>query len=506
MTWGLRPAAILGPVSSTVDAATGLYRWSPRLLPDPPRSVAAVLEPALSDHPGRLALVDGDRRWTYAELDSEVHVMARRLAAAGLVPGARLLWSSVNCAELVIAFLATQRLGAVWAAVTPRLPPPDRARLIERLDPAVTVLEPDDGVPEPDGETTSRTATADAIEDVDPLAPAAMGLTSGSTGEPKIVVHSQHGLLVPAHVSRAVEPPGRVERIGTPLSLTSLNLLVLGPLSAFVRGSTAVVMHRTDSAGFAAEVEEHEVTRALVVPTMLHDLVLDDSTEPAALTSLDRVIAGAAAGRSGVFAAFWERFGVRPTASYGLTEAPTGVVRESQDDPIGSGRGFPLPHVSVSIDDGEIVVAPTPTGAWAGVWTPMLGYWGDPEATANAVSGGALRTGDRGELDADGGVRVAGRVGDVINRGGELISPAAVRAALVDRPEIVEAAVAGYPDDRLGEAIGAVIVLASGATLPDLDEVLPRRHVPTTVLLCEDLPRLPSGKADIAEVRRLLAG
>lgn len=486
-------------VEYTVDADTGLFRWSPRPLPSPPTSIVSVLAPVVSADPDRPALIDGTRCWTYAELDGAVELMARRLAGAGLAEGGRLVWSTANCAELVIAFLASQRLGAVWVGLSPKLAQADEARLLGRIEPQVAIFGLEALAELPDDGPESSTA-------VDVLAPAAIGLTSGSAGDPKLVVHSQHGMLVPAHVSGAVEPPGDSERIGTPLPMTTLNLLVLGPLSAFVRGSVAVVMQRTDAPGFAADVERHAVTRALVVPTILHDVAVDDDIAPVALASLQRVIAGAATGRPEVFRRFRERFGVRPTASYGLTEAPTGVVRESFDDPIGSGRGFPLPHVDVIIDQDEIVLRPARGGRWADVWTPMLGYWGDPAATRAALSGGVLRTGDRGSVDADGGLSVAGRMGEMINRGGELISPEVVREALENRPEIAEAAVAALPDTRLGEAVGAVIVLTPGSTLPDLSTSMPRRHVPSTIRLSDALPRLPSGKVDLTEVRRLLAG
>ncbi len=317
-------------------------------------------------------------------------------------------------------------------------------------------------------------------------------------------MHSQHGLLGPAQVSRSVEPPQLRERIGTPLALTVLNMMVLGPLSAFVRGSTAVIMHRTDPDGFVDEAERHEVTRAFVVPTILHDL-LGETVDPHRLRSLDRVIAGAAGARSELLSAFAERFGIRPTLSYGLTEAPTGVVREALADPIGSGRGFPLPHVRLTLgDEGEIWVDATTEGPWAGVWTPMLGYWRDPEATSAALAGGRLRTGDVGVVDEDGAVRVIGRRDQLINRGGELIAPREVELALEQLPAIEAAAVVGLPDERLGEVVAALVVLAPGAALPDLDEALPRSRVPAIVRVAAALPLTGPGKVDPTEVRRLL--
>ncbi len=489
-------------VELDIDPVTGLVRWQPRPLPGPPHSVAEVLAPVVASDPNRLALIDGDRMWTYAELDAAVADAAGRLAGAGLEQGEVILWSTPNCAELIVAFLASQRLGAIWAALSPKTVADERARIVELLDPRVAVLGLDAF-----GELDDRSEFPE--QDADPLAPAAVGFTSGSTGTPKAVVHSQHSLLVPAHVSRAVEPPEPGERVGTPLALTTLNMMVLGPLSALVRGSTAVVMTRTDAHGLAAEVERHRVDRAFLVPTVLYDLVAAE-IEPEQLDSLRRVIAGASGARPEVLRGFGDRFGVRPTLSYGLSEAPTGVVRESLDDPIGSGRGFPLPHVDVTIDDEggeeEIVIGPATTGEWAGVWTPMLGYWGDPSGTATAIRNGRLHTGDIGEIDSEGGLRVLGRRDDVINRGGELISPRRVEAALEGLPEIVEAAVVGVPDDRLGEVVAALVVLAPDAEVPDLSDPVPRTHVPAVVQVTDALPRLSMGKVDRAEVRRRLGG
>lgn len=431
---------------------------APSPYPFGPDSLARILDAGLADYPDRLALVDGDRTWTWSELDAAVADVA-----GGIAPEQVLWWSLENCAEMVIGALATFRAGALWVGLREV-----RARTVlpwvsERLG-DVTLIDSHDLIPTGDRIPPAIDATAAAV----------ITFTSGTSGVAKAVVHSQRNLLWPGLISAELEPPIPDERIGTPLSLTIANMLALGPLSALLRGSTYVVMNRTFAEGFAADVFQFDITRCFVVPTILHDLVNDEHAAPVQLQSLDRVIVGGAGADPELLRSFHTLFGVRPTLSYGLSEAPTGVVRESLDDPIGSGRGFPLPHVQVEIvgDDGEIAATGTPgevclrsatTGSWAHTWTPTLGYVGQPELTSLLFREGRLHTGDIGSLDADGALSITGRLSNLIIRGGKNIDPIRIEATLLEDAAIAECVVVGLPDHRLGEIVAALVVPASAA-------------------------------------------
>ena len=449
----------------------------PARYPFGPVSIADILSPGLDAHPERLALIDDERSWTWAELDSAVAVVA-----AGITQREAIAWDVGNCAAAVIGALATFRAGGIWVGASS---PADRARIEAFIGPVRVISSPD--------EMPSGTRTPPVVDQrVDPHEIAAVNFTSGTSGRPKAVAHSQHNLLWPGLVSIEVEPPATGERIGTPLSLGIGTILALGPFSSLVRGSTFVVMSRTHASGFAADVERHDVTRAFVVATMLYDLVKNTDVTPAQLGTLDRIIVGGSPAAPELLTSFHDRFSIRPTLSYGMSEAPSGVVREAFDDPIGSGRGFALPHVEVTIRNREICIAPVTTGRWANTWTGTLGYLGEPDRTNALFDGGVMHTGDLGTIDGDGAVSVTGRISSLIVRGGKNIDPTAVVAALLDHPSVADAHVVGVPDGRLGQIVGAVVVAAPGETI-DID-ALGTAAETDVILVRDDLPRTSLGK------------
>ena len=466
--------------------ADGLMEHAePSAFPFGPASIADIASAGARNHPDRLALIDGDRTWTYAELDRAVFDAAANLSEPGRTESFLTL---ENSAELIIGVLATLRVGRIWVAAA-----------VERDLAEVAALTQGSGVP------------------IDPHAPAVVARTSGTSGEPKMVVHSQHGMLLPALVSADVEPPRLGERIGTPLNLRIANVMVLGPISAFVRGSTFVVMRRRYATGIAEDIAAHAITRLLAVPTLAHDLAESPEVEPSQLATLDRVILGGSGGDPDMQRRFEGRFGVRPTLSYGLSEAPTGVVRESLTDPVGSGTGHPLPHVEIQIVDpdtgdmlptgsvGEVCISAARSGRWANTWTGTLGYLGKPELTTQLFRGGVLHTGDLGTIDEQGRVSITGRMSDLIIRGGANIDPRALVAELTALGSVSEAAVIGIDDERLGQQVGAVIVRTSDTSADELDaELNAVSTAPDHWVIVDTLPRNPMGKVDRSALRRLL--
>lgn len=509
-------------MSLVVDPATGLVdRPPPRPYPFGPRSIATLLDAPLTERPDQLALIDDDRTWTYAELDQAIDTTVAALAAMGVQPGSRVAWTLPNCAELPIGFLATQRLGALWLGINQPLAPPEKQFLID--DAEVThYIATDSVLAETTGtarlirpdEWLATVAAADPERppvDIDIHGPAAMAYTSGTTGRPKGVVHSQHNLVWPGLITLLTHPVTPDERQGTPLAHTILNMLVLGTVAALTRQSTGVVLHSTRAEDYAADVARFGITRSTIVPTIAHDLVHRDGIDPAQLASLDYVVLGGAATPAPTRRAFAEKFGFRAVAGYGLSEAPTGVVRESLDEPISDmAAGYPMEMFETGIADddgnlvgpgveGEICIRATTTGDWAGCWSPMLGYWRRPEATAAALAGDMLHTGDVGTLDEKGCLAISGRHSELILRGGANVYPAEVEVALGLHPHVDEVAVYGTPDDRLGQRVAAAIV--STVTDPDLDGI--REHaaqhlaaykIPERIDVLDALPRNSMGK------------
>jgi acyl-CoA synthetase (AMP-forming)/AMP-acid ligase II len=514
-------------------------------IPGPVQSVADVLGPALDASASADALVGRTGRFTYAELDAAAAAAAGALRALGVAPGDRVAFSLPNDVDAVVAFLGCMRLGAVWVGVHRVLAPPEKEYVLRDCgasillaDPAaaaqvgalagslpdlrrVVTVAPGEDV----DEWRERAAGADPVDraGVDAFAPAGIAYTSGTTGRPKGVVHSQHNMIVPGAVLVARGSFGADEPHAVVHPLTILNQLVLVALVAFQARSKCVVVDRHDPATIAEWVRSEHVATLSLVPTLFHDLLTDPDVRPKDLASLTKPRSGGSYPPESLRDLFVERFGTRITSSYGLTEAPTIVTREEPGDPYLEGcLGRELPQVRVSILDaddrevpegeaGEICVAPSEHGSWAGVYTPMLGYWGMAEETERALRGGLLHTGDVGRMDDEGRLFLVDRKSSLIIRGGSNIYPAEIERVLHADPRVVECAVVARPDERLGEATVAFVQLRSGtrATADEIREAcrgeLASYKVPDEIRFLEEFPRGALGKITRSELTRLAA-
>ncbi len=511
---------------TTLDTRGLQVRPDPASLPEGPHTVAEILVDGVHRHPDREALVHGTDRMTYRELDERVTSAAGGLAELGIGPGDRVAASLPNRTTLIEAFLATQRLGAIWVGINADLTTPEARWMLDDADASLLLTTPDrtreignDPTLTVDPETGdgswAELVAADHPQptiEVDPHAPAAIAYTSGTTGRPKGAVHSQHNIIWSGISSRTSYPAIPGERHGTALSCTILNLLLLGPVWSFVRGTTAVLIDRTDPVGLTSAIRAEGVSRITLVPTLVHDLVEHPEVRREDLAGLTRIVIGAAHTPPELRQRWYEKFGSWPLVGYGLTEAPSGMVRDRADDRGNDGAaGYALDPVEVVVVDaagievpygevGEVCFRARSEGRWAGVWTPMLGYWNQPEATSEALRGGLLHTGDLGLLHADGRLLVRGRRSQLILRGGANVYPAEVERVLLMHPEVAEAAVVGLPDERLGERVVAAVVPMVGCS-PDPAGLsahcavdLARYKVPDRFLVVDELPRNAMGK------------
>jgi acyl-CoA synthetase (AMP-forming)/AMP-acid ligase II len=521
-------------------------RAAPRPIPGGPRSVAEVLEHQLATAPEHEALVARHARYTYAELDRVVDAAAAALYASGVRRRDRVAASLPNDADIVVAFLAAMRIGAIWVGVSAALAPLEKAYILRDADadtllttPSVVASLADLGVTlrasftvDPaTGTGTWTEALADARGSrpprarIEPHAPAAIAYTSGTTGFPKGAVHTQHNMLWPGADGRENDPAPPDERHGVMLPLTLLNLQILGPLFAFIKGTTCVCVDRTDPAGLAEWIRRERITRLTAVPTVLHDLLTSPDVSTGDLVTLRRPECGGAATPHELRGLFRAHFGAEVLTGYGLTEAPTAVAREMPGDELVegcSGRPFAPVEIVIVDDDGaelprgevgEICVRARAVGPWAGVYSPFLGYWRRPDATRHALRDGLLHTDDLGVLDGDGRVFVKDRRSEVIVRGGANVYPAEVERVLHEHPAVVAAAVLGVPDARLGEQILAVVQLRLGAADADAADVdavalaqfcrerIARYKVPQQWRFVDDFARTPMGKIRKADLR-----
>lgn len=484
-----------------------------------PRSVASVLDRALADDPGREALVTRTRRLTYAELDALANRAAHALRELGIEPGDRVAACLPNDADVVVAFHGAMRAGAVWVGVNKVLAAPEQQHLID--DSGAVVFLCEQAIPElavrqvPLDEWSSVVDAAPDQPvgvDVDPFAPAGLAYTSGTTGRPKGAVHSQHNLLVPGAVLVESRGYGPDLRKGDCFPFTILNMAVLTTLLVSQAGGTSIVMDRIDAEGVAEWIRRERVTTWNGPPALLHSLATMDSVAPSDLASLREVWTGGADCPESIRAAFEAKFGLPVLATYGLSEAPTVVAIDPVDGrhvPGASGR--PLPHLQVRIEGGtgEVCVSPAPGDDR---YRLMLGYWNRPDASAEALAGGELHTGDIGFLDDEGFLHLRDRKSLVIIRGGANVYPAEVERVLLEAPGVGAGAVFGVLDERLGERVMAVVETEGGAAL---DEEAVRAHclanlarykVPERFVAVPELPRNAMGKIVRTDLPGCLSG
>lgn len=506
-------------------------------------SISQVLDDVLSEDPDRVALVSRNTVLSYRELDAHADAAAAALAELGVRPKDRIAVSLPNEADIVVAFHGAMRLGAIWVGINQILAPPEKLALLDAADTPLFIVDPRVGeemLPrirasrvrsvvadpsDPDaewGRLVTEMLGAVRPPTPDPFEPAALAYTSGTTGQPRGVVHSQHNLLLPGAAIVASRGYDSGLRKGDFLPLTILNLLALTTLLAARAGGRIVLMDKHDSAGVVDWIRREAVTVWNGVPALLHSLVNDTSIDPAHLGSLSEVWTGGASCPEPLRNAFMERFGIPLVSTYGLTEAPTVVTMDPVDrDHAEGASGKPLPHLDVRIVDdagnevptgsvGEITVRSVVDGEWGNSYTPMLGYWGEPLSRDDgSADDGVLRTGDLGSVDEEGRLFVTDRKKLLIIRGGSNIYPAEVERVLSEAPGVQACAVLGVPDARLGQRVVAVVEQAPGQTVDTtaLGELcaanLARYKVPEQFVIVQQLPRNAMGKVIRGELVEL---
>jgi o-succinylbenzoate---CoA ligase len=434
-----------------------------------PRAAAAAGDrPALVDSAGTLA---------YAELDARAAAAARLLAAAGVVEGDRVGIALPAGRGFVEALHGCWRLGAVVVPLDLRMGEAERAQQARgtRLVVEEPLFAPEDAGTSP-GSGEPPLPTTHELDAV-----AAVVHTSGTAG-PATPVELTFGNWLWSALGSAVGlglDPG--ERWLCPLPVAHVGGLSIVVRSA-IYGTTAVLPERFDAEAVAAALPE--ATLVSLVPTMLARVLEAGVSQPGRLRC-------ALIGGGPVPPALLERAraaGLPLAQTYGLTQACSQVTTSAIGDPWTAGPPLFCTRVDIA-PDGEILVA-GPTVAPGATWAD-----------------GFLHTGDLGDLDERGRLRVAGRRAETIVTGGENVSPAEVEAILEDHPAVAEAAVHARPDEEWGEAVVATVVLRDGMRADPGDlrahcrARLAAYKVPKAIEFTAALPRTASGKLRRAALR-----
>ncbi|ADP81279.1 class I adenylate-forming enzyme family protein [Pseudofrankia inefficax] len=477
-------------------------------------TVADVLRPALADLPDAPALVGPSGSLTYAELDAAADAAAGALWDLGVRPGDRVAACLPNDLDIVVAFHGAQRVGALWLGINEAYTEAEQEQLRALSTPRVVLGGPRCRLGGPSVVGVDRWARlvragsrAPAV-DIDPHAPAAIAYTSGTTGLPKGIVHSQHNLLLPGAVLGATRGWGPDLRKGDSMPMTILNLLVLSTLTAAQARGCAVLIDRRDIDGIVEQLRAHDVNVWNGAPPQIYDLARRPELD---LSALRELWSGGSDCPDELRQNVRDVHGLGIHSTYGLTEAPTVVAIDPVDGRTRTrASGVVLPHLELAACDadgvgqpsgsiGEFRVAAAGTGDWAHQWRPPLGQWRDGEMIAHQPPG-AVVTGDVGTVDADGWVTVLDREKLVIVRGGANVYPAEVERVLRLHPGVAAVAVFGVPDDRLGERVAALVVTrgpVTGAELAALcRERLARYKVPEVWGRADGLSMNPMGKVN----------
>lgn len=467
--------------------------------------------------PARPAIVDRGVVVSYGELEARATALAHALAEAGHGRGARIATITGSTADQVVLLFACAKAGAMLVPLSWRLTAAELRAQLAIADPSLLLVE-DDHRPVAEaalaqladhripittlGAAGVELQVPDAVRPLGHGSPAdddglLMLFTSGTTSAPKAVV------LTHANCAWANLALSRA----TPLTPDDVVLQVLPqhhvagwniqPLLAWWVGAR-VVLERTFDAGRAlALIERHRVTATMGVPTTFRALIQHPDFAARDLSSIRTAVVGGGMldPRS---AEQLQQHGMRVQQGYGLTEAAPNVTICHDDSDAGTvGRAYP--HVDLALlVDGQVLHGPGVGELLVRGPAVSPGYFRDPEATAAAMHGRWLRTGDLVSRDAAGRIRIVDRVKDIVRSGGESIAPIEVELALLEHPAVRDAAVAGVPSERWGEALVAWLVLAE-----PVDDAALRAHLegrladfkhPKRFLVVDEIPRTGSGK------------
>jgi fatty-acyl-CoA synthase len=500
-------------------------RYSGRSLVDP-------LRWWYQKNPDVAAIVDRSRSVTYRQLWPWVRGVSRHLLRSGLQPGDRVSVIGANTAEWCVAALGILAAGGVVAPFNVRWVEREIAHAISDAQPRLIIADDDtvksvakmvaDGRHDAEvvplsviaaledraaleelavaGERTAA-ATPEVIRGGHDLA--VLVYTSGSTSAPKGVMFTHDGVLAAAYESSLADPAfGASPKYLLCLPLAGCAGIIRGLLINLIPGGTLYLEDGVDPDYVIDLIARERITILNTQPYIFERIAESPLFDSADFSSLRlTTVAGATVPPS--LLAKYIAHGVLLRQAWGQTEVAGSCVINAPEfavtHPEFCGQAAPFTKLRIVRPDGT-ACDPNEAGEIV-VQGPSLtpGYWNDPEATATAFVDGWFRSGDIGRLDSDGNLTFVGRKKEIIISGGINIAPAEIEVVLCEVPGVLEAVVMGVPDERFGEAVAAVLHVADGTTLEEVQrtcfERLADYKVPRRIIVAgQPLPRLPTGK------------
>jgi len=509
------------------------------IVEDFPTLAARVREHA-RNMSGRVAVHFGDDSLTFAEVNRRSNRAARALMAAGVSQQSRIAVLAKNTPTFYDLALGAAKIDAVLVPINYRLAPAEMAYILKDSSASLLFVSPEylepvaaiqgdlpelratitiDGTDYPSAEYTAwRDRHADEDPNIDvPVDAVTMQMyTSGTTGRPKGT------LLTHANLREALRgalpawgPWRRQDVILVCMPQYHIGASIWG-LAGLWQGVESVLTREFNTANALRIIERYRITKTQLASVMMKMMIEDPACSSTDFSSLELITYGASPAPEALVRTAQQTFRCGIAQGYGMTETAGTIAYLTPEDharPVGNrlkSAGRPLAGVDIQVCNTAGVTVPT--GVIGEVTCRggqiTAGYWRYPEATAQSIQGGWLRTGDAGYLDEDGYLYICDRVKDMIISGGENIYPAEVENALYAHPDVSDVAVIGVPDERWGEVPKAVVVRRPGSTLSE-EELLAfgrtriaRFKVPGSVDFVHALPRNTSGKVLKRELRR----
>jgi fatty-acyl-CoA synthase len=501
-------------------------------------------------HPGAGAMVDvpSGRRWSYAELDADTDMLARALMGLGIEAGERVgIWAP-NCAEWVLLQYTTAKLGAILVNINPAyrshelayalrqsgvkllvsaaaFKTSDYRAMIEevrgdlpRLERVIYLGSPEwgalvQGDGEVGGDPLARREAGLSFDD-----PINIQYTSGTTGFPKGATLSHHNILNNGFFIGEGCRYTQADRVCIPVPFYHCFGMVLGNLACTTHGACIVIpAPGFDPAATLRAVQQERCTSLYGVPTMfIAELALPDFASYDLSSLRTGIMAGSPCPVEVMKRVISEMNMTEVTICYGMTEtSPVSTQTRADDDTERrvSTVGRVHPHVEVKVIDpetGRVVPRGTPGELCTRGYSVMLGYWDDEEQTRGAIDVARwMHTGDLAIMDDAGYLNIAGRIKDMVIRGGENVYPREVEEFLYGHPAIEDVQVIGVPDAKYGEELCAWVKLRPGAelTLEELRQFcagkIAHYKIPRYLRISDEFPLTVTGKVQKFKMREV---
>ena len=507
-------------------------------------TIANIIRGHGAERPDSIAIVYGDRRLTYQELDERSNRLANALASAGVDAQDRIAFLDKNTPEYFELTFAAAKLNAVNCAVNWRLAPSEAAFIINDSGATVLIIG-EQFLPTLDAMASELTTVKRVVtigdsghregcesyepwiaggDGTDPNAPslpddvALQFYSSGTTGRPKGVMLTNDNCFSNVRANNHSLAFGRqsVNHVAMPTFHVAGGLW---GLLGLYNGVPNILVRDIDPSCIIQDIVEHRITHTVLVPAVIQFILMLPESKEADFSSLELIVYGGSPISREVLTSAIATFKCKFIQAYGLTETAGGCVLLPPEDHMPDGpqarrlqaAGKPSVNAEVKVVDSvSLMELPGNTVGEILIRSPqnMKGYWRMPEATAQTIlADGFLRTGDAGYIDDDGYLYIQDRIKDMIISGGENVYPAEVENILMSHPAVADVAVIGVPNDKWGETPKAIVVMEPGtAVTPSQIISYAKTHLagfkcPTSVEFIDVLPRNPSGKVLKTDLR-----